>query len=163
LKKEFCIGSGSNKSFIFQNNDESRLQRGISLRLTALRETFEELGVILGGKSLDSIKSSSPYSKAFIDCDIPEWQTKIHNQHETFLLFCEKHGLLPDLWNTYEWSTWLTPTFFRPRRFETAFFLLALNEKPEIHPESVHEVEEFMVIDDALPYGIRAVSKLSWV
>lgn len=144
MKKEFCTFQGS-KSFIFENNDENRLQREISLRISALRETFEELGVILCGKDMNSIKSSSPFSKAFTDCNITEWQTKIHNQHETFRLFCEKQNVLPDLWNTYEWSTWLTPTFFRPRRFETAFFLLALNEMPEVHPESEHEVEEFMV------------------
>jgi hypothetical protein len=57
----------------------------------------------------------------------------------------------------------LTPTFFRPRRFETAFFLLALNEKPEIHPESVHEVEEFMVINDWKLWSPNLKGfKLSW-
>lgn len=144
LKKDFCTYD-SEKSFIFKNNDESRLQRDISLRLTAIREAFEELGVVLTMKNLESISAHSPYSKSLKDSsNISEWQHKIHNRQSNFLAFCESQNVLPDLWNVYEWSTWLTPTFFRKKRFETAFFIVALNEKPDVFAELEHEVAEYM-------------------
>lgn len=75
-----------------------------------------------------------------------EWQHKVHSQEKTFLSFCQNYDVLPDLWNIYEWSVWLTPTHFEARRFETVFFIVALNEIPEVYPESEHEVAEYMVV-----------------
>lgn len=131
------------KPFIFANNVNGRLDRETSLRLTAIRETFEELGIVLCRKP--SSEETSPFASYHHtkNCDIPDWQKRIHNHKETLMTFCDNFKLVPDIMNIYEWSVWLTPTFFRPRRFETAFFLVALDDIPPVYPES-HEVQEFM-------------------
>lgn len=134
---------GSKRPFIYDQRD-GLLNREISLRLTAIRETFEELGVVLCRDPNSA--STSPFSSYLHtkDCDIPVWQQKIHDHEESLMAFCEKFKVVPDIMNVYEWSCWLTPTFFRPKRFETAFFLVALNSMPPIYPESI-EVQEFSV------------------
>ena len=133
---------GSKRPFIYDHR-EGLLQREVSLRITAIRETFEELGVVF---CCPPNNSTSPFSTYYHtkDCDIPIWQKKIHNHEDSMLEFCEQHKLIPDIMNIHEWSCWLTPTFFRPKRFETAFFLVALNSIPPVYPES-HEVQEFFV------------------
>jgi nucleoside diphosphate-linked moiety X motif protein 19 len=134
---------GTKRPFIYDHR-EGLLDREVSLRLTAIRETFEELGVVICRDPSDS--PTSPFSSFYHakDCDVPLWQKKIHNHQESLLSFSEKFKVVPDIMNVHEWSCWLTPTFFRPKRFETAFFLVALNSVPPIYPET-HEVQEFRV------------------
>lgn len=122
------------------------LDREISLRLTAIRETFEELGVIFCRDPLDSL-SASPFSKFYHtkSCDIPMWQDKIHDHKISLLEFCEKFGVIPDILNIHEWSCWLAPPVYRPQRHETVFFLAALDEIPPVYAES-SEVQDFQVI-----------------
>lgn len=132
----------SKRPFIYDPR-EGLLEREISLRLTAIRETFEELGVIF---CRPPTETSSPFSDFYHtkSCDIPLWQKKIHDHKDTLLNFCDEFKLVPDIMNIHEWSCWMTPTYFRPRRFETAFFLVALNNLPPVYPES-NEVQEFLV------------------
>lgn len=134
---------GSRRPFIFGRR-EGFLDREISLRLTAIRETFEELGIIFCRKPSDS--PTSPFSSFYHakDCDIPDWQQRIHDHKDSLMGFCEQFKLVPDMMNIHEWSCWMTPTYFRPKRFETAFFLVALDEMPPVYPET-HEVQEFQV------------------
>lgn len=136
---------GTKKPFIY-DQPEGLLDRETSLRLTAIRETFEEVGVIFCRDPNEP--QSSPFSTFFHTkaCDVPVWQKKIHGHKESLMSFCEHHKVVPDVMNIHEWSCWLTPTFFRPRRFETAFFLVALNSFPPVYPEA-HEVQEFQVIN----------------
>lgn len=141
LKKEFNNFS-EKKAFIYHNKSLDSLNREIALKITAIRETFEELGVAVCQKSKTNIKFSAPFSNFLEKFDV-EWQRKVHDQDSSFLKFCEEHNVLPDLWNVFEWSTWMTPTYFRARRFETAFYLVALNEQPDIYPEP-HEVAEHL-------------------
>jgi len=139
--EELRRAAGIKQPFIF-DTPEGKLEREYSLRLTAIRETFEELGVVICRDPSDP--STSPFSSYIHtkDCDIPVWQKKIHSHEESLHSFCEKFQVVPDIMNIYEWSCWLTPTFFRPKRFETVFFLVALNSLPPVYPES-HEVQEF--------------------
>lgn len=130
------------RPFIFENDDANTLDRNISLRLTALREAFEELGVLLGNRKEEAGASSSGFSKAVNDFDIETWQKQVHDNEKSFADLCEELGIVPDVFNMYEWSTWLTPAMFRKRRFETAFYLVALSEKPEVRAEP-HEVAEY--------------------
>lgn len=57
---------------------------------------------------------------------------------------CLELEIVPDLWNLYEWTAWLTPTSFGKKRFETAFYLVALENQPEVIAEEI-EVQEYMV------------------
>ncbi|KAL9692079.1 hypothetical protein quinque_015977 [Culex quinquefasciatus] len=132
---------GGTRPFIFENDDPNTLDRNVSLRITALREAFEELGVLLGHKQSEVGSSASGFSKAVGGFDIEKWQKQVHDGEKQFVDLCDELKIVPDLLNMYEWSAWLTPAMFRKRRFETAFYLVALDEQPEVRSEP-HEVAE---------------------
>ncbi|XP_053673431.1 acyl-coenzyme A diphosphatase NUDT19-like [Anopheles nili] len=129
------------RPYIFQTTESDKLDRNISVRLCALRECFEELGVLLVADK--RYQSSGGYSRAREGFDVRSWQTDVHDGKKAFRELYRELQEVPDLWALYEWSTWITPTTFRRKRFETAFFLAALNETPAVFPEP-HEVEEHM-------------------
>ena len=135
------------KPFIYDPQDSNKVEREISLRLTAIRETFEELGIALCSNP-KSDTSKSPFSDYFHskDCDIPFWQKQVHNRHETLMNFCDKFGLVPNIMDVYEWSVWLSPVFSL-KRFETAVFVTFLDSIPPCYPES-YEVQNFMVSNE---------------
>ncbi|XP_035905058.1 nucleoside diphosphate-linked moiety X motif 19-like [Anopheles stephensi] len=127
------------RPYIFCTTEDDLLDRNISMRLCALRECFEELGVLL-------VTNKGPpdgYSAARHAFDVRTWQTDVHDGRKQFRELYEQLQEAPDLWSLYEWSTWITPTHFGRKRFETAFFLAALNEIPPVFPEK-HEVDEYM-------------------
>uniref|UniRef100_A0A182LVQ8 Nudix hydrolase domain-containing protein n=1 Tax=Anopheles culicifacies TaxID=139723 RepID=A0A182LVQ8_9DIPT len=138
--KELTEVNGS-RPYIFHTESSDLLDRNISLRLCALREAFEELGVLL---VMDEQKQKQEphYSHFLHSFDVESWQQKIHDGDATFQELHTALGTLPDVFNLYEWSCWLTPAMFRKRRFETVFYLAVLNEIPNIHPEQ-HEVQEY--------------------
>uniref|UniRef100_A0A182PG34 Nudix hydrolase domain-containing protein n=1 Tax=Anopheles epiroticus TaxID=199890 RepID=A0A182PG34_9DIPT len=127
------------RPYIFRQMEGDKLDRNISVRLCALRECFEELGVLLVATS----GAEDGYSTARTGFDVPGWQTDVHDGRKTFRELYEQLQETPDLWSLYEWSTWITPTHFPRKRFETAFFLAALNEACPVFPEK-HEVQEYM-------------------
>uniref|UniRef100_A0AAG5CVK9 Nudix hydrolase domain-containing protein n=1 Tax=Anopheles atroparvus TaxID=41427 RepID=A0AAG5CVK9_ANOAO len=133
------------RPYIFQTTAGDTLDRNLSVRLCALRECFEELGVLL---VTDRHASSAPasakgFSLAKDGFDVVTWQKDVHDGRKTFPELCAELGETPDLWGLYEWSTWITPTHFFKKRFETAFFLAALNNIPPVFPEE-YEVQEYM-------------------
>lgn len=132
------------RPFIYNNTANNLISRNISLRLNAIRETIEEMGIILC-RSPNQVPVSSPSIGNFHhtkSLDIPAIQHQIHNHERTLLSFCEEFNMIPDVTCIHDWSCWLTPTMLRPKRFETAFYLVALNSIPPTYPES-HEVQEF--------------------
>uniref|UniRef100_A0A182PG33 Nudix hydrolase domain-containing protein n=1 Tax=Anopheles epiroticus TaxID=199890 RepID=A0A182PG33_9DIPT len=129
------------RPYIFQTEGADMLDRNISLRLCALREAFEELGVLLVTEEQKQ-KERLGYSNSLQLADIDAWQQKIHNGTASFQELHTTLGTVPDVFNLYEWSCWLTPAMFRKRRYETAFYLAVLDEQPNIHPEP-HEVQEY--------------------
>lgn len=135
--------TNSKKPLIY-DYQSNKLEREFSLRIAAIRETLEELGIVLCTPS-NQIGISTPFSNYFHskDCDIPFYQHKIHNNHESLMSFCDKFNLVPNLNEIYEFSVWLTPTFY-PKRFETAFFIVALNDIPPVYSEA-NEVQDYSV------------------
>lgn len=131
------------KPLIFDPQDSNRIEREVSLRLAAIRETFEELGIMLCSPA--GASSCAPFTDYFHskDFDIPVWQKHIHNGSESLMNVCDKYGLVPNILGLYEWTVWLTPTFY-PKRFETAFFVVALESIPPCYAES-HEVQSYSV------------------
>lgn len=139
---ELELPSNVRRPFIFNNQNSNLISRQISLRINAIRETFEEMGIVLCKKPHDP--STSPLG-SFLQTkslDIPAIQKQIHNHEKTLLSFCKDLKVVPDITNIHDWSCWLTPTMLRPKRFETAFFLVALNSIPPVYPEAI-EVKEF--------------------
>ena len=90
-----------------------------ALVCAAVRETFEESGVLLAGPSADSIVD---------DTTGEEWEADrvaLETRALSFTDFLDRRGLVlrSDLLGA--WSGWLTPVF-EPRRYRTWFFVAAL-------------------------------------
>lgn len=99
--------------------------KAVSLRIAAIRETFEECGILLCRKS-DSYESISLSS-----ANENLWRKKIHQNASEFLNFCRLHQCFPDIKSLYFFSNWITPTNF-PKRFNTAFFLTTIDREREV-------------------------------
>uniref|UniRef100_A0A182RRA2 Nudix hydrolase domain-containing protein n=1 Tax=Anopheles funestus TaxID=62324 RepID=A0A182RRA2_ANOFN len=130
------------RSFIFDSDSPQQLDRNISLRLCAIRETFEELGILLAKRFDESNRTG--YGTV-VKCDLPDiicWQKNIHEGLEQFRQLCDRMKIVPDVLNLYEWSTWITPTILHKKRFETVFYLIALDTLPNVLPEST-EVKQY--------------------
>ncbi|XP_013105034.2 acyl-coenzyme A diphosphatase NUDT19 [Stomoxys calcitrans] len=130
------------KSNIFTKEDPESLERELSLRIAAIRETFEELGVIFCQNRETLAKGAGEgYGNFKEDFDRQHWQMLVHNDATQFLKLCETLEIIPDLWNLYEWSNWLTPATLK-KRFDTVFFVIAIQKMPHLIKEK-HEVTDF--------------------
>ncbi|KAH8412292.1 hypothetical protein KR009_001024, partial [Drosophila setifemur] len=111
--------------------------REITLRLTALRECFEEVGVLL-------CRSRSDLDFGAVACvqDVPDlkaWQRRVHDTPSEFLTLCRELQVVPDLWALHEWTAWATPAFMG--RHETVFFMAFVDSPPNLMEEP-SEVKE---------------------
>jgi 8-oxo-dGTP pyrophosphatase MutT (NUDIX family) len=94
-------------------------EMGRALVAAAVRETFEESGVLLAGASA---------SEVVADTTGEDWEADrraLEAKELSFTSFLERRGLLlrSDLLGA--WGAWCTPEF-EPRRFRTWFFVAAL-------------------------------------
>lgn len=84
------------------------------LRLTnkicAIRETFEESGLLLTYPPATSIQ------------DKHVWRERVHNDASQFKVLCETHGLVPAVDRLTPFANWITPGAEK-RRYNTHFFL----------------------------------------
>jgi 8-oxo-dGTP pyrophosphatase MutT (NUDIX family) len=70
-----------------------------SLAITAIRETFEESGLLLAASS------SSPPSEGILD----EARFAIHQQQMLFQDFMSNNSLKPDVGSLFPFMKWITP------------------------------------------------------
>jgi 8-oxo-dGTP pyrophosphatase MutT (NUDIX family) len=92
-----------------------------ALVCAAVRETFEESGVLLAGETPDTVVA---------DTTGQDWETdraRLEARELAFTDFLERRGLVlrTDLLGV--WAGWLTP-IFEPRRYRTWFFVAELPE-----------------------------------
>ncbi len=121
---------------------EDGIPREIGFRITAIREAFEESGVLLLTdltRLNDDVSRLRhfPYEPAMAQVELQTWRHKVQADPAQFLTFCEKLKAIPNIWSLYEWCNWLTPVASRstspgkrPRRFDTLFYVCCLNQKP---------------------------------
>ncbi|MCE7009358.1 NUDIX hydrolase [Kibdelosporangium philippinense] len=90
-----------------------------SLVCAAVRETFEESGVLLAGPSADSVVSDTgPYAGA---------RKSLVEREFSFAEFLADTGLVLRADLLRPWANWVTPAE-EPRRYDTKFFIAALPE-----------------------------------
>lgn len=126
--------------FKFKANE---LPREISLRISAIRETFEESGILICRQPQQETNNFgwADYVK-ISENEIRDWQTRVHNDAKEFYTLCESFNCYPDLWSLHEWSNWLTPTYFVGKRFDTAFYLACISSTPR----TVYDVTEMQAL-----------------
>ncbi|XP_060823695.1 acyl-coenzyme A diphosphatase NUDT19-like [Bombus pascuorum] len=122
--------------FKFKPNE---LPREVSLRITAIRETFEESGILLCKQSREEMTDLGWVQHIKIsESELYNWQTRVHNDAREFYTLCKNFNCYPDIWSLYEWSNWLTPTYFIGRRYDTAFYLACIASMPQ----TIYEITE---------------------
>ncbi|KZT26638.1 hypothetical protein NEOLEDRAFT_1177618 [Neolentinus lepideus HHB14362 ss-1] len=89
-----------------------------SLALTAIRETFEETGLLLAS-------SRSKTLPALNDATLDEARKTIHAGNLRFGSFLAQHDLIPDINSLFPFTSWVTPVQV-PRRFHAQFFITFL-------------------------------------
>jgi hypothetical protein len=90
-----------------------------ALVCAAVRETFEESGVLLAGASADEVVA---------DTTGDDWERdrqSLEARELSLTAFLERRGLVLKTDLLGAWSAWCTPEF-EPRRFRTWFFVAAL-------------------------------------
>ena len=115
---------------------EDFLPADIALRITAVRETFEETGVLLltnPRQDAVGVNGNNPLSD--LDnpgLDLSSWREKVRKSGAAFIDLCLETGLCPDVWSLYEWSNWLTPISVGHKRFDTMFYVCCLEKLPKV-------------------------------
>ncbi|XP_051887208.1 acyl-coenzyme A diphosphatase NUDT19-like [Pristis pectinata] len=111
----------------------SQISGEVAFRICAIRETFEESGVLLvkpnhPDKDLNSqgVIQLTQYNQN----KLASWRSLVQENAVNFIRLCKELDCLPNIWALKEWSNWLTPTFQGGRRFDTAFFICCLEEIP---------------------------------
>lgn len=120
------------------------LPSDIALRICAIRETFEESGVLL----LKSFSSDKQCENLDID-NVQNWRKEVHADASMFFTMCRKFKCVPDVWALSEWSNWLTPAHL-PRRYDTMFYIAFLDEEPlALHDDKEMTHSKWMIPAEA--------------
>jgi len=111
---------------ILENESKAKdfLWPEVALRITAIRETFEETGVLLARPAKGST------DLPVVD-NIKDWQKRVHVDANVFYDLFRTYGMVPDVWSLKEWWNWLTPPTVGHKRFDTMFYVCCLDSMPE--------------------------------
>ncbi len=90
-----------------------------ALVCAAMRETFEESGVLLAGASQDSLVSDTT------GADWERDRAALVDRSLGFAEFLDRRGLVLRTDLLAAWAHWITPEF-EPRRYDTRFFVAAM-------------------------------------
>ncbi|XP_028812553.1 acyl-coenzyme A diphosphatase NUDT19 [Denticeps clupeoides] len=119
----------------------------VAFRICAIRETFEESGVLLvvpkqafNGFNTTQHKSAGGQNTGELTAlaglleekELMHWRLSVIENPCNFIRMCRELECLPNIWALYEWGNWLTPVGRKEkqRRYDTAFFICCLEEKP---------------------------------
>ena len=143
----------------------SNVPSELAFRICAIRETFEESGILLvrdmqrlrNEPVTDSVQPVSGKSSILSELILSRWRDKVNDDANQYLLMCRELNVLPDIWSLYEWSNWLTPVLPKSgpghekghgkgRRYDTAFYLCVL----DYIPNAVHCDKEITELEVGL-------------
>lgn len=122
--------------------EEGLLPNDVAFRICAIRETFEESGVLLAGRPTEVMQSlflrrektfapASVFSGFATEEVGVEWQQRVHKDASQFRVMCGQLGVVPNLWSLFELSNILTPSL-SSRRFDTLFYICTLETVPKV-------------------------------
>ena len=150
LASLFTHGKPGSQIFTRTRNPEfSFMPSELALRITAIRETFEESGLLMarhcddlardGTHKLGEPQQGQVFHKA--DKELEAWRKKVVEDPSQFIKMCQEFGAVPDVWSLYEWSNWLTPHLSKTHRFDTAFFVSCIEEAPKVLLDGKGEID----------------------
>lgn len=124
----------------------------VAFRICAVRETFEESGVLLvlpkyedsGIRSCtgDAQPSLTRLSGQWDTDVLSNWRSRVIGDPANFIKMCRELQCLPNIWALHEWGNWLTPIglYGKQRRYDTAFYICCLQETPH----TLHDDKEIV-------------------
>ncbi|KAJ7999354.1 hypothetical protein DPEC_G00193530 [Dallia pectoralis] len=127
----------------------------VGFRICAVRETFEESGVLLlvpkdqEMNVMDSIEDKTggqpglTRTTEICKDDLAKWRVLVNENPSNFIKMCRELECLPNIWALREWGNWLTPKGLhgKQRRYDTAFYMCCLQEKP---PHTFQDEQEIV-------------------
>jgi len=129
------------KTKSINNNNHLNIPLEISFRLCAIRETFEETGLLLAiqrpkresltqleAKTLTNYYDSGECSSSSFT-KLNKWHEAIKQDSSKFIEMFFDLNLVPDVYGLHEWSNWITPAMEKIR-FTTMFFTCFLPSQP---------------------------------
>jgi len=99
-----------------------------SLEQTALRETFEETGLLLDEKQ-----------EIFTSQNLSQKRSRIYQDPGSFNSLCSELGISPP--KLKPWSRWVTPSIL-PRTYDNTFFLVSISEQAMLRSINVLDKDE---------------------
>lgn len=149
LINQKSIGNLTTQSKVSPNDEaDLSIPMEISFRLCAIRETFEETGLLLAQHKDNSSQSTiitDYYQKN--SRGIKKWHQLVKKDSKQFLNMCLALDLVPNVFGLHEWANWITPTHEK-RRFDTFFFTCFLPNLPNEDELDVNkdEIESLEVV-----------------
>ena len=107
---------------------------GLDYAIAAVRETFEEAGLLL---ALDA--AGQPVAPALVEALAP-WRDRLQSNEASAVMLCRDTGLTLDVSGLVYYSHWLTPPG-TPKRFDTRFFIAAAPAGQQATPDFGEAVE----------------------
>uniref|UniRef100_A0A8C6ZQ93 Acyl-coenzyme A diphosphatase NUDT19 n=1 Tax=Nothoprocta perdicaria TaxID=30464 RepID=A0A8C6ZQ93_NOTPE len=129
---------GSSRAPLFATDRQSLgspLPAEVAFRICAIRETFEEAGILLAVPGRGPAPGGGP-ARALPAERLPElgaWRRRVQHDASCFPRLCRHLGCAPDIWALREWSNWLTPAGGAGRggrRYDTAFYVCCVERRP---------------------------------
>lgn len=108
LFKGFINDNSIGKRLNTSDTKINKLPAEVSFRLCAIRETFEEIGILLAKNKMESnyFQEASLLSSCY-DKNLKEWQMKVKHKPDEFINLFKELNLIPDLSALHEWSNWV--------------------------------------------------------
>lgn len=109
----------------------------VAYRICAIRETFEESGLLLATNRELLLFSDEPLVVSSSSAELrkaADQRQKVEQKPEHFLQMCKDLDVVPNIWALHDWRNWLTPVFYKvseppakPKRFNTMFYMCCID------------------------------------
>jgi len=128
---------------------------GLNYFVAALRECFEEVGLLFVCRPDGSPADLGPHAEALRD-----WRHRLHRGEASMAALCERFDWRLDLREMAYYSHWLTPAL-RPKRFDTRFFVRLAPTAQEALPDMGEALELLWLTPDEALQPQRALKLLN--
>lgn len=140
ITQEKFLQNSAHQPEIYQLDNSNEIPKEVSLRITAVREAFEEAGVLLcRPKKLDptNLLHNGKLHYEFKQLEdkkiLQDWQKRVRKNGQQFIELCRELEVAPDIRSLHDWSNWLTPTVFKPKsRFDTMYYMIILPKMAKV-------------------------------
>ncbi|XP_070569624.1 acyl-coenzyme A diphosphatase NUDT19-like isoform X1 [Ptychodera flava] len=151
------------RPILFHPRKESQVPRELALRICAIREAFEECGLLIVKPSQSSYNNSIARWSDMRKCSkkigrerMIEWRKRVQADASKFLDLCQSLECIPNVMALSEWTNWLTPTLER-KRYNTAFFMCCMDviPGPDMTPDHQEIVKsEWLSMPKIIEFGV---------